>query len=157
MSYMYTDQNILVETLWSHAHLSPLTYSHSHSHTRSIPQLPKGILIFYFFFMFVFNPCPATQILVYTAFANCVDPDQLASQKPNYLALDCLSLSIQIWFNSLNQVIWLAENLKWVWYLNLFSRRRVNFGKQGPVVQSIISLMSSLVVKNVNCSSKYNI
>ena len=33
-----------------------------------------------------------------------------------------------MWIYSKNpdQVIWLAENLKWVWHLNLFSRTRVN-------------------------------
>ena len=31
------------------------------------------------------------------------------------------------YINKLDQVIWLAENWKWAWYLNLFSRTRVNF------------------------------
>ena len=42
---------------------------------------------------------------IYTAFANSVDPDQLASKKPTDLDLHCLSLSIQIFINTLNQVI----------------------------------------------------
>ena len=42
---------------------------------------------------------------MYTAFANSVDPDQLASKKPTDLDLHCLSLSIQISINNLNQVI----------------------------------------------------
>ena len=32
-----------------------------------------------------------------------------------------------IYINNLFQVIWLAENWKWVWHLNLFSMTRVNF------------------------------
>ena len=47
-----------------------------------------------------------------TAFANSVDPDpdQLASQKPTDLDLHCLPLSMWIYINNLDQVIWLAEN-----------------------------------------------
>ena len=40
--------------------------------------------------------------------------------------IHCLSLSIQIYVNNLNQVILLSENSKWTWYLNLFSRTWVN-------------------------------
>ena len=36
-----------------------------------------------------------------------------------------LSFSMWIYMNNLDQVIWVAENLKRVWYLNLFSRTRV--------------------------------
>ena len=40
MSNMYTDWeadlNIVGETLWSHAHLSPLTHSHSHRYTCNV-------------------------------------------------------------------------------------------------------------------------
>ena len=37
-------------------------------------------------------------------------------------------LSFSMWtdINNLDQVIWLAKNLKWVWHLNLFSMTRVN-------------------------------
>ena len=38
--------------------------------------------------------------------ANSVGPDQLASE----LDLHCLSLSMWIYINNLDQVIWLAEN-----------------------------------------------
>ena len=41
------------------------------------------------------------------------------------LDLHCLSLSMWININILDQVIWLGENQKWVWHLNLFSRTRV--------------------------------
>ena len=45
-----------------------------------------------------------------SAFANSVDPDQLASEKPTDLDLHCLPLSMWIYINNLDQVIWLAEN-----------------------------------------------
>ena len=44
-----------------------------------------------------------------------------------------------------------------VYFSKLIHYARACSGYQGPVVQSIDSLTSSLVVKNVNCSSKYNI
>ena len=59
------------------------------------------------------------------AFANSVDPDQLASKKPTDLDLHCLPFSMWIYINNLDQVFWLAENFKRVWHLNLFSRTRV--------------------------------
>ena len=65
--------------------------------------------------------------------------------------------------NNLDQVIWLAENWKWMWYLNLFSMTRVNMvsvlllawlfsllaSKRcrqilGPDVQNFVSLTSSV-------------
>ena len=64
-------------------------------------------------------------ILIYPAFANSVDPDQLASKKPTDLDLHCLLFSMWIYINNPDQVIWLAENSKRVWHLNLFSRTRV--------------------------------
>ena len=62
---------------------------------------------------------------IYPAFANSVEPDQLASQKPTDLDLHCLPVSMWIYINNLDQVIWSAENLKRAWHLNLFSRTRV--------------------------------
>ena len=52
-------------------------------------------------------------------FANSVDSDQLASD------LNCLPLSMQIYINNLDWVIWLAENQTRTWHLNLFSRTKV--------------------------------
>ena len=46
-------------------------------------------------------------------------------KKPTDLDQHCLSFSMWICVNNLDQVIWLAENWKWVWYLNLFSMIRV--------------------------------
>ena len=46
---------------------------------------------------------------------NSVEPDQLASKKPTDLDLHCLPLSLWICIKIQNQVIWLAENWKWVW------------------------------------------
>ena len=45
---------------------------------------------------------------IYPAFANSVDPDQLAP-KPTDLNLHYLSFSMWICVNNLDQVIWLAE------------------------------------------------
>ena len=45
--------------------------------------------------------------------ANSADPDQ----KPTDLDLHCLPWNIWICINNLDQVIWLAENWKWVWHL----------------------------------------
>ena len=67
---------------------------------------------------------------MYPAFANSVDPDQLASKKPTDLDLYCLPFSLWIHINNLDQVIWLAENLKRVWHLNLFSMTRVKIGSK---------------------------
>ena len=43
---------------------------------------------------------------IYPAFANSVDPDQLASKKPIDLYLHCLPFSMWIYVNNLDQVIW---------------------------------------------------
>ena len=43
------------------------------------------------------------------------------------LYLVCLSSSMWICINNLDHVIWLAENFKWAWHLNLFSMTMVNF------------------------------
>ena len=66
-------------------------------------------------------PCPA----------NCVDPDQLASEEANWSGSTLFffffffffffSFSIWLFINNLDQVIRLAENQKWLWHLNLFS------------------------------------
>ena len=47
-------------------------------------------------------------------------------KKPTDLDLHCLPLSTWIYINNQDQVIWLAENKKWVWHLNLFSMTSVN-------------------------------
>ena len=47
-------------------------------------------------------------------------------KKPTDLDLHCLPLSMWIYSNNSDQVIWLAENKTWAWHLNLFSRERVN-------------------------------
>ena len=59
---------------------------------------------------------------MYPAFANSVDPDQLASKKPTDLDLHCFPFNTWIYINNLDQVIWLAENLKRAGHLNLFSK-----------------------------------
>ena len=50
----------------------------------------------------------------------------LASKKPADLDLDCLPFSMWIYINNLDQVIWLAENLKRAWHLIFFSGTKVN-------------------------------
>ena len=46
-------------------------------------------------------------------------------QKPTDLDLHCLPFSMWICINSLDQGIWLANNQKWTWHLNLFSMTKV--------------------------------
>ena len=48
---------------------------------------------------------------------------QISWKKPTDLVLHCLSFSMWIYSNKLDQVIWLAGNWKWVWHLNLGSIR----------------------------------
>ena len=55
--------------------------------------------------------------------ANSVDQDQLL-EKLTDLDLHCLSFSLWIYINNLEKVIWLAENWKCAWHLNLFSMTR---------------------------------
>ena len=47
-------------------------------------------------------------------------------KKPTDLDLHCLSLNMCISIKNPDQVIWLAGNYKWAWYLNLFSMTGVN-------------------------------
>ena len=51
---------------------------------------------------------------------------QISWLQPTDLNLHCLSLSMWIYINILDQVIWLAENWKWACHLNSFSMTRVN-------------------------------
>ena len=51
---------------------------------------------------------------IYPAFANSVDPDQLASEEVNWSWSALFAISMWIYINNLDQVIWLAENKKWV-------------------------------------------
>ena len=53
------------------------------------------------------NPSPADP--GYAGFANSVDPDQLASEEANWSRLHCLPFSMWIYFNNLDQGIWLAD------------------------------------------------
>ena len=76
------------------------------------------------FFACIVNPCPAEP--------GCTLPLQTVQiqissllKKPTDLDLHCLPLSIWIYINNLDQVIWLAENWKWMWHLNLFSMTRL--------------------------------
>ena len=48
-------------------------------------------------------------------------------KKPTDLDLHCLPLSMWTFTNNLDLVIWLAENWKWVWHVNLFSMARVKY------------------------------
>ena len=53
------------------------------------------------FYNLLVNPSPA--------FANSVDQDQLASE-PTDLDLHCLPLSMWMYINNQDEMIWLAEN-----------------------------------------------
>ena len=48
--------------------------------------------------------------LIYPAFTNSVDPDQLASEEANWSGSALLPLSMWIYINNLDQVIWLDVN-----------------------------------------------
>ena len=72
------------------------------------------------------NPCPAEP--GYTLHLQTVQIQISWLLKPTDLDLHCLPLSMWIYSNNLDQVIWLAKNYKWMWHLNLFSRTRVNIG-----------------------------
>ena len=63
---------------------------------------------------------------IYPAFASSVDPDQLTSEEANWSGSALFAIKYVNYSNNPDQVIWLAENLKWAWYLNLFSRTRLN-------------------------------
>ena len=78
-----------------------------------------------------------TLILLFTTtptFANSVDPDQ----KPSDQELHCLSYSLWIWMKTLYDVIWLADSQKWVWLIKLFSRRRVKYLPDTPLIKSSV-------------------
>ena len=79
-------------------------------------------------YVYIYNFCILLTLVLLNpdipSLCNNVDPDQLASEKPTDLDLHCLPISIRIYINNLDQVIWLAEILKRVWHL-LFSRTRV--------------------------------
>ena len=77
------------------------------------------------------SACPEASLLtlsywtwIFPAFANSDDQIWLM-KKPTDLDLHCLSLSMWICINNLEQEIWLAENWKWAWLLNLFSMAKV--------------------------------
>ena len=73
----------------------------------------------------LFNPCPAKPGYTLPLQTVLIQISWLL-KKPTDLDLHCLSFSMWIkYINNLDQVIWLAENWKWVWHLNLFSMRRV--------------------------------
>ena len=70
------------------------------------------------------NPCPAEPGYTLPLQTMYIQISWLL-KKPTDLDLHCLHLSMWIWINNLNQVIWLAENWRWDWPLNLFSMTRV--------------------------------
>ena len=68
------------------------------------------------------NPCPAEP--GYTLPLQTVQIQiSWLLKKPNDLDLHCLPIRMWIYLDNLDQIIWLAENLK-AWQLNLFSRTR---------------------------------
>ena len=119
--------------------------THWNRHENLVWVLIRSTHNVFFFLLFFFNKsmknyldtllilCPTEPgytLPLKTVYTN-VDPDQMASKKPTDLNLHCLPFSMfRMWIriNNLNQVIWLAENLKKVWHLYLFSRTRVNCG-----------------------------
>ena len=57
-----------------------------------------------------------------------------------------------IYVNNLDQVIWLADNWKWVWHLNLFSRTRVKNFDAKTVMQMSTNAMEG---KTKVCTYKF--
>ena len=80
-------------------------------------------------------------------------------KKPTDLDLHCLLLSMRIQSNNPDQAIWLAENQKQTWYLNLFSRTRVKFKSKstGPSCSKRRQPHELLKGHFVNCFSGFNI
>ena len=74
------------------------------------------------------NPCPAEPGYTLPLQTVKIQISWLL-KKPTDLDLHCLPLSIWIYSNNLDQVIWLAESYKWAWYLNLFRRTKVKIIK----------------------------
>ena len=72
----------------------------------------------------VLSPCPAQPGYVLPLQTVQIQISWLL-KKSTDLELHCLPLSMWIYINNLDQVIWLAENQKLAWHLNLFSRTRV--------------------------------
>ena len=69
------------------------------------------------------NPCPAEPGYTLLLQTVLIQIGWLL-KKPTDLDLHCLSFSRWIYIN-LDQVIWLVENQKWAWHLNLFSLTRI--------------------------------
>ena len=60
-------------------------------------------------------------------------------KKPTDLDLYCLPFSMWNYMNIFDKLIWLAENWKWAWHLNLFSMTRI----KTPTLASIWSYLSN--------------
>ena len=76
-------------------------------------------------FAYCFNPSPAEPRYTLPLQTVWIQISWLL-KKPTDLDLHCLILNMLIYSNNPEQIIWLVENLKWAWHLNLFSMTWVN-------------------------------
>ena len=56
------------------------------------------------------NPCPVEPGWLYPAYANSVDPDQLASEEAHWSGTTLFVIQYVNLYKQPDQVIWLAEN-----------------------------------------------
>ena len=82
------------------------------------------------------NPCPAEPGYILPLQTVEIQISWLL-KKPTDLDLHCLPLSMWYYSKNPDQVIWLAENYKWAWYLNLFSRTRVKKTEHSSSISQI--------------------
>ena len=84
---------------------------------RPIPQVNKSV------------PCLSLTLVLLNWDIPCLCKQcrsrSVVLKKPTDLDLQCLPFRMWIYSNNPVQVIWLAENWKWAWHLNLFRRTRV--------------------------------
>ena len=100
-------------------------------------------LITYFTFLLLNTACPVL--------ANSADPDQLASSEANWSGSVLFVIKyVNFYQKNLNQLIWLAGNLKWACHLNLFSKARVNISGQSFLCYDDVSCFQ--LSEHVHCS-----
>ena len=79
---------------------------------------------------------------IYPAFAKCRSRS-VGFFRSQLIWIYTVTLSMWIYINHLDQVIWLAENWKWAWHLNLFSMTRFNAWQAGYFVNTLLPVMTT--------------
>ena len=75
------------------------------------------------------------------------EPGYILPSEANWSDLHCLSFSMWICINNLDQVIWLADNLKWECYLILFSMTRVKILNTEVMQSRVLTRILKIGVK----------